>query len=104
MQSVLDMVEKLGNKVPHPAIIFLSLIAFVILLSALLSFTGTQFTTEVIVLVEAAEKEKKSDTKEVPNVSDYELGPMTRPEPSQAKTYRVEKRIVRHGAEEGIDQ
>lgn len=94
MQSVLDMVEKVGNKVPHPAIIFLSLIAFVILLSALLSFTGTQFTTEVIVPVEAAEKEKKSDAKEVPNVSDYELGPMTQPEPSQAKTYRVEKRIV----------
>ena len=32
MQKVLDVVERVGNKVPHPAVIFLILIAIVILL------------------------------------------------------------------------
>src|SRR5262245_8266466 len=33
MQRFLDVVERVGNKVPHPAIIFLTLIVIVILLS-----------------------------------------------------------------------
>ena len=34
MQKLLDVVEKVGNKVPHPVIIFLILIALVLVLSA----------------------------------------------------------------------
>jgi len=33
MQKFLDVVERVGNKVPHPAVIFLILIAIVVVLS-----------------------------------------------------------------------
>ena len=36
MQRFLDVVERVGNKVPHPVIIFLILIAIVMVLSAVL--------------------------------------------------------------------
>ena len=36
-QRLLDAIERLGNKVPHPAIIFLALCAIVIVLSAVLA-------------------------------------------------------------------
>jgi aminobenzoyl-glutamate transport protein len=48
MQKVLDVVEKVGNKVPHPAIIFLVLIAIVVALSHILYLSGTSVTTQVI--------------------------------------------------------
>jgi aminobenzoyl-glutamate transport protein len=37
LDAFLDTIERVGNAVPHPAIIFLVLIALVIALSALLS-------------------------------------------------------------------
>jgi aminobenzoyl-glutamate transport protein len=46
MQKLLDAVEKVGNKVPHPAIIFLSLIIVTILLSHVLHLMGTSVTYE----------------------------------------------------------
>jgi aminobenzoyl-glutamate transport protein len=49
MQRFLDVVEKVGNKVPHPAIIFLILIALVVLLSAVLELTGARVSYQVIV-------------------------------------------------------
>ena len=49
MQKILDVVEKVGNKVPHPAVIFLVLIAIVIVLSHVFYLTGTSVTSEVIV-------------------------------------------------------
>lgn len=47
MQRVLDGIERVGNKVPHPALIFLGLIAAVIIASQILAWTGTSVTTEV---------------------------------------------------------
>ena len=47
MQKVLDGIEKAGNKVPHPALIFLGLIVIVIVASQILAWTGTSVTTEV---------------------------------------------------------
>lgn len=44
MQKVLDVVEKVGNKVPHPALIFLMLIGATIVLAHLLSMLGTSVT------------------------------------------------------------
>lgn len=44
MQRVLDGVEKVGNMVPHPVIIFLILIAVVMVLSTLLSLFGVSVT------------------------------------------------------------
>ena len=46
-QKMLDGIEKAGNKVPHPAIIFLALILLVIILSAILSAVGVSATYEV---------------------------------------------------------
>ncbi len=43
----LGRIERIGNKVPHPAIIFLGLIAAVIVLSAILSATGLQAQVQV---------------------------------------------------------
>lgn len=43
----LGWIERVGNKVPHPAIIFLALIVGVIVLSAVLAWVGVSVTTEV---------------------------------------------------------
>ncbi|WP_329126261.1 AbgT family transporter [Streptomyces sp. NBC_01465] len=45
-QRLLDGIEKAGNKVPHPAVIFLLLIAVVIVLSAILSAIDIHVTYE----------------------------------------------------------
>src|SRR4029077_1845085 len=44
---MLDVVERVGNKVPHPAIIFLILIAVVIILSQVLYIAGVSVTYDV---------------------------------------------------------
>jgi aminobenzoyl-glutamate transport protein len=59
MQKLLDVVEKVGNKVPHPAVIFLVLIAIVVVLSAVLS--GMSVSAEVIVPVKNPTPEKSLD-------------------------------------------
>jgi aminobenzoyl-glutamate transport protein len=44
LQKMLDVVEKVGNKVPHPAVLFFLLIGAVVLLSHLLHWLGTSVT------------------------------------------------------------
>ena len=61
-QRFLDAIERLGNKVPHPALIFLGLIVGVIVLSHILYLTGASVTTDV------------ADPSSVPAVPDYEGG------------------------------
>jgi para-aminobenzoyl-glutamate transporter family len=46
-QRMLDGIERLGNKVPHPVMIFLMLIALIIALSAVFAAIGVQVTYEV---------------------------------------------------------
>lgn len=48
MQRFLDGVEKVGNMVPHPVVIFLILIAIVIALSAMLGMFGAAVSFERI--------------------------------------------------------
>jgi aminobenzoyl-glutamate transport protein len=48
LQKLLDGVETVGNKVPHPAVIFFILIFLVIFLSHLFHWLGTTVTYEVI--------------------------------------------------------
>jgi len=43
----LGWIERVGNKVPHPAMIFLGLIVGVIVLSAVMSWAGVSVTTDV---------------------------------------------------------
>jgi aminobenzoyl-glutamate transport protein len=47
MQRVLGTIERVGNKVPHPALIFLALCLLVIILSHVLYLAGASVTTEV---------------------------------------------------------
>src|SRR5271168_2924115 len=48
MQKILDTVERVGNSVPHPVVIFLILIAIVLVLSHLLYMLGATVTYQVI--------------------------------------------------------
>jgi aminobenzoyl-glutamate transport protein len=62
MQRALDVVEKVGNKVPHPAVIFLVLIALVMVLSHALHLAGTSVSAEVITPEEKAPAWKSPDS------------------------------------------
>jgi len=48
MQRILDVVEAVGNKVPHPVIIFLILIAVVFVISHVLHLAGASVTYQII--------------------------------------------------------
>jgi aminobenzoyl-glutamate transport protein len=48
MDNLLDGVETLGNKVPHPVMMFVYLIAFVIVLSTILQLFGVSVTEQVL--------------------------------------------------------
>jgi aminobenzoyl-glutamate transport protein len=48
MQKVLDVVERVGNKVPHPVVIVLILIAIVVVLSHIMYALGARVTYQVI--------------------------------------------------------
>jgi len=48
MKKILDVVEKVGNKVPHPAMIFLFLMVIVVVLSHVLHSMGTSVTQQMI--------------------------------------------------------
>jgi aminobenzoyl-glutamate transport protein len=48
MQKILDVVERVGNKVPHPVLIFLLLIALVLVLSHILYMAGASVSYQVI--------------------------------------------------------
>lgn len=81
MQRVLDGIERVGNKVPHPALIFLGLIVIVIVASQILSWAGTSVTTEVAepATVEVAPEYPQgtsvpgNDAPPAPAVPDFEL-------------------------------
>ncbi|MBB5868962.1 aminobenzoyl-glutamate transport protein [Allocatelliglobosispora scoriae] len=47
-QKMLDGIERVGNKVPHPAVIFLALIGLVIVLSAILSWLDVSVTYDTV--------------------------------------------------------
>ena len=49
MGRLLDVIERAGNKVPHPVMMFLYLIIGVILLSAALALAGVSVTDQIVV-------------------------------------------------------
>lgn len=51
VDRLLDTVERVGNKVPHPVLMFFYLMVGVILLSAILSFFGVSVTEQIAVPV-----------------------------------------------------
>jgi aminobenzoyl-glutamate transport protein len=48
LQKALDLVERVGNKVPHPAVLFFVLVGLVVLLSHVLQLTGTSVSYQTI--------------------------------------------------------
>jgi aminobenzoyl-glutamate transport protein len=67
---MLDTIERVGNKVPHPAIIFIILIAGVIVLSQILYLAGASVTYEVVEppVVEGTQGYPSGSSVEVPVV------------------------------------
>lgn len=89
MQSILDLVEKIGNKVPHPAIIFLAVIGIVINLSVILCAMGTSFNYEVIVPMT-----EPLEPNDVIQTSDYDTGTEVTYQRLDQKHYTIKKRSV----------
>jgi aminobenzoyl-glutamate transport protein len=89
MQRILDVVEKVGNIVPHPVLIFLALIAIVIVLSHVLHLAGARVTQEVIVPL---------DTKLSPgdefDPTEYDTGIAVDYHALNEKDYKIEKRTI----------
>ncbi len=88
MQKMLDVVERVGNIVPHPVIIFLTLIAIVIGLSHVLYLMGTSVSSEVIVA--------KAPLTEEPTEEQYtyDTGMEVSYQTVDEKNYTIEMRTV----------
>lgn len=91
MQRFLDVVEKVGNRVPHPVIIFLILIGIVVVLSHVLYMAGAKFTTEVIV---PREKEAKAEVDAAYEPPIYDSGTSVNYHTYAEKSYDIEKRTI----------
>jgi aminobenzoyl-glutamate transport protein len=87
MQKFLSVVENVGNKVPHPAVIFLILIAIVVALSAVLEMAGISVSYEAIV-----PGARKVETAPEYELSLYDTGTTVTYKADQ--TYRIETRSV----------
>jgi aminobenzoyl-glutamate transport protein len=79
---LLDAIERLGNKVPHPAILFLALCIGVIVLSQVLAWIGVEATYEVVkppassgqyVDVAGSTLPGTTVTEPLPDAADYEV-------------------------------
>ena len=75
LQKVLDGIERVGNKVPHPAIIFLGLVVLVIVLSAILSAFDVSVTYDVVEpptkIVEEQDMTGSVVLEPIPTLDDY---------------------------------
>jgi aminobenzoyl-glutamate transport protein len=89
MQRILDVVEKVGNMVPHPVLIFLALIAIVIVLSQVLHMAGVSVTQEVIVPVDSATKPGDEF-----DPTEYDTGIAVNYHALDEKAYKIEERKV----------
>lgn len=47
MERVLDSIERIGNKVPNPVLMFLYLIAFIFIISTILEWIGVSVTETI---------------------------------------------------------
>src|SRR5215471_3804910 len=86
--GTLDLIERVGNKVPHPAILFLALCVAVITLSQILYLADARITTEVVKPPPAAVQEEYVGGSVLPA---YQLPA----EPAPADSYHVVHETVR---------
>ncbi|CAH0302985.1 AbgT family transporter [Roseomonas sp. CECT 9278] len=63
MQKMLDAVERVGNRVPHPVMIFVYLIGLVIVLSALLGLLGAHVTYQAYNPATGAIEQARTDAR-----------------------------------------
>lgn len=89
MQRVLDIVEQVGNKVPHPVIIFLILIAIVVVLSHVLYVTGATVTYQAIV-AEDGHNEASADS----DSTTYDTGTSVTYATASEASYHIQPRTV----------
>lgn len=89
MQRLLDVVEKAGNMVPHPVLIFLALIGIVIALSHVMYLLGVEVTFEAIVPHAADKQEPYSAYSRT-----YDTGTSVEYRQADEKSYHVEKQSV----------
>src|SRR5262249_10428191 len=86
--SVLDLIERVGNKVPHPAVLFLALCVAVVILSQILYLADASITAEVVKPPPAAVQEEYVGGSVLPA---YQLPA----EPAPADSYHVVHETVR---------
>ncbi len=73
-KGFLNLIERAGNKVPHPVLMFLYLIIGVVILSSVLAFAGVSVTEEIVV----------PDTVQViPDYYEDSTTPIIEPEPNE---------------------
>jgi aminobenzoyl-glutamate transport protein len=89
MQRVLDVVEKAGNLVPHPVLIFLTLILIVIVLSHVLYLAGVNVTFDAVV---PEGKDAAASKGEYTQLYDY--GTKVEYNALEDKHYKIEKQSV----------
>lgn len=65
-QRALAWIERAGNKVPNPAILFLALCAAVIVLSQLLDWIGVGITSEVVTPADAEVEQPENGVSALP--------------------------------------
>jgi aminobenzoyl-glutamate transport protein len=88
MERVLDGVERVGNKMPHPAILFLTLCGVVIVLSQILFWLNVSATYETVTPPPVAAQEQYYGGSTTP-------GLVADPEPQGADAYHVEKETAK---------
>ena len=89
MQRILDVVEKAGNLVPHPVLIFLSLILIVIALSHVLYLAGVNHTFQAIVPEGTDASAAKGEYTQL-----YDYGTKVEYDTLQDKHYKIEKQSI----------
>ena len=74
---LLDVIERVGNKVPHPVMMFLYLIIVVIVLSAVLAFAGVSVTER---------SPSRTRSRSSPNYYEDTTQPIVEPTPARSAT------------------
>ncbi|MPT14507.1 MAG: AbgT family transporter [Microbacterium sp.] len=87
-KGFLNWIEKVGNKVPDPTIMFVYLIALIAVLSALLSWAGVSVTDDVVVPVP---KDEFSQVNEDFG-GNWQIYDTTTGQPAEIPDYRIEER------------
>ena len=93
MQKILDMVERVGNLVPHPVIIFLTLIALVVALSHILYLSGVSVTADVIA-PQAPATAPDEEPDDGTMGAAYDTGQSVHYETLEEKNYDIQKQTI----------